>query len=85
MKTVTLRNPPPELLRMIRKKASEKKVSLNKAVIGLLEEGAGLSKKPKRILSHDLDDLAGSWSEEEARAFEKNLQRQRVIDEDLWK
>jgi len=86
MKQVTLRNLPPELVRIIRRKADEQRTSINKAVISLLEESVGIrGKKKDRPLYHDLDPLAGSWTKEEAAAFEKALARQRMIDPDLWK
>lgn len=86
MKLVTLRNLPPELARIIRRKANEKRTSINKAVISLLEESVGIQgRKVEKSLYHDLDALAGSWTEEEALAFEKALARQRAIDPDLWK
>ncbi len=86
MKIVTLRNLPPELERIIRKRADKKKMSVNKAVISLLEESVGRPRgKAKAPIHHDLDDLAGSWSKEEAGHFEKALAKQRSIDVDLWK
>ncbi len=86
MKTITLRNLPPELARVIRRKAEEKGTSLTKVVMGLLEESAGIrGKKKGGPAHHDLDDLAGSWSKEEAAAFDKALARQRVIDPDMWR
>lgn len=86
MKVVTLRNLPPELARIIRQKADEKRTSVTKAVIGLLEESVGIrGKKKDEPLHHDLDPLAGSWTKEEGSAFEKALAGQRAIDPDLWK
>jgi hypothetical protein len=85
MKTVTLRNIPLGLDRKISARRRAKKMSLNKAVIDLLEEhlkGAAPSKMPDY---HDLDELAGIWSTQEADAFDKALARQRFIDKDLWK
>ncbi|MEK7334589.1 MAG: hypothetical protein AAB222_04620 [Candidatus Binatota bacterium] len=86
MKAITLRNLPPALTRVIRQKAEEKGTSINKAVLSLLEERAGLrnGKKRKKQLHHDLDALAGSWTREEAREFDKALAAQRTIDPDLW-
>jgi hypothetical protein len=86
MKAVTLRNIPPELARLIRRKASERRTSINKAVIALLEESAGTRGKEKvQPLHHDLDALAGSWTKEEAVEFGKALGFQRAIDPELWK
>jgi hypothetical protein len=84
MKTITLRKIPPKLAKVIRRKAESKGVSINKAVIGLLEESLG-TKAKKKASYHDLDRLAGSWTREEAAVFEDALSRQRAIDEDLWK
>lgn len=86
MKAVTLRNLPPELVRVIRRKASEKRTSVNKAVISLLEESVGIGQKTRTVpRHHDLDALAGAWTKEEAEAFEQALARQRAVDPDLWK
>lgn len=86
MKAVTLRNLPPELARIIRRKASEHGTSLNKTVISLLEDSVGIRRKKEDTPLHDdLDPLAGSWTKEEAAAFERVLARQRAIDSDLWK
>jgi hypothetical protein len=86
VKQVTLRNLPPELAHLIRKIAEEKRISVNKAVIGLLEERVGgRGKRKGRTRHHDLDALAGSWTKREAESFDRTLSRQRAIDPDLWK
>lgn len=85
LKAVTLRNLPPELARVIRRKAREKGTSVNKAVISLLEGSVGTVRKKLKPLHRDLDALAGSWTEEEASSFERTLAQQRVIDPELWK
>ena len=84
MKLVTLRNLPPHIAKIIRKRADEAGASLNKAVIRLLEEAAGTKEKKGMTLHHDLDMLAGSWTKQEAASFEKALDQQRAIDKDLW-
>ncbi len=86
MKLVTIRNLPPHLARLIRRKAEADGASINKTVLSLLEECSGASKKkPRKPLHHDLDSLAGSWSAREASAFDKALAEQRQIDTELWK
>ncbi len=86
MKAITLRNLPPELARIIRQRAHEQRTSFNKTVISLLKEHLGGQGKEKRQPPyHDLDALSGSWSEDEAVAFEQALARQRAIDAELWK
>lgn len=82
MKAITLRNLPPNLARIVQQRAKQKKTSVNKAVIELLEESArGKAKKKTPVLRyHDLDLLAGTWTEEEAAAFYKLIAEQRAID-----
>jgi hypothetical protein len=81
MKAITLRNLPPNLARIIQQRAKQKKTSVNKAVIELLEKSAGgKAKKKTPVRYHDLDHLAGTWTEEEAAAFDKLIAEQRAID-----
>lgn len=84
MKTITLRNIPPELARLIRRKARRNRMSFNKTVIGLLEESL-TGGAAKRRANHDLDWMAGMWSPEEAGEFDRALTEQRRIDPELWK
>ncbi|MBI4198930.1 MAG: hypothetical protein HY535_00445 [Chloroflexi bacterium] len=86
MAAITVRNLPPELARVIRQKAKREKVSLNRAVIDLLERATGLGRRAKpEVLHHDLDDLAGSWSQEEYEEFTEALLEQRQIEPEMWK
>lgn len=85
MKAVTLRNVPPDLVRTIRRRAIDKGLSINKAVIDLLAEGAGSrGAKSARRFHDDLDELADSWTKEEAAEFERALSEQRGIDPRVW-
>ncbi len=86
MKPVTLRKIPPHIERLIRQKARKAQSSINRAVIQLLQERAGTApKKPRPVLHHDLDHLAGTWSKEAAANFALNLEQQRTVDPELWK
>ncbi len=87
MKQITLRGIPDEVKKTARKEADRKGVSLNKAIIALLERSVGtkVTEKKKRVLYHDLDHLAGLWSREEAASFDKTLKARRKVDAELWK
>jgi hypothetical protein len=50
----------------------------------MLEEAAGQHTSTRRELHHDLDHLAGTWSDEEAAAFDAALIEQRRVDPELW-
>ena len=84
MKAITLRNIPSDLSRRIERRAKDKGSSLNRTVIQILDDALGTSKKRAARLHHDLDHLAGSWSEDEAREFDEDLAAQRKIDPELW-
>ena len=87
MKQITIRRIPDEVKKTVQKEAAQKGVSLNKAIISLLERAMGSKapEKKKRVLYNDLDHLAGLWSREEAAEFDKNLKAQRNVDAELWK
>ncbi len=87
MKQITLRSIPEKVKKTIKKEAERKGVSMNKAIISLLEKAVGgqTMEKKKKTLYHDLDHLAGLWSREEASVFDKSLKTQRKVDAELWK
>ncbi len=85
MKAVTLRNLPPKLDRTIRERAKTKGVSVNRVVIGLLQDHLGESERKPVRQYHDLDELAGAWSKQEAEAFDRALAKQRGVDLEMWK
>ena len=83
MKVITLRNIPTPVARLIEKRSARSGLSLNKTVIRLLEEL--LAAEPGEAAEHrDLDELAGAWSDEDAREFDRILAEQRRVDTELW-
>ena len=87
LKQITIRNIPDEIERIVKKEARSKGLSLNKAFISLLERATGIRAKgkKKKIPYHDLDHLFGVWAKEDETTFNKNLELQRTIDEELWR
>jgi hypothetical protein len=84
-KAVTLRNLPPAVARAVRERAEADGVSLNKAVIRLLEEALGLARAKRPRVNHDFDEFIGAWTDEEAREFDQALRAQRRIDPGMWR
>ena len=84
MNPITLRNLPPAVASTIRRRVREKRMSFNRAVISLLEEGLGLRERAATMY-HELDDLGGVWAREEAETFQAALREQRTIDPDVWR
>ena len=85
MKTITIRGIEPGLGRVIKSRAKQNNLSVNQWILQALKKMTGMGKEPLFKKYHDLDDLAGGWSKEEAKAFQKNTQLFEKIDEDVWK
>jgi hypothetical protein len=84
MNAITVRNLPPDVVKAVKEKARRERLSLNRAIVALLEEATG-ARVGKRVLHHELDHLAGRWSAEEYREFMAALREQREIDPEMWK
>jgi len=82
---ITVRNLPPAVAKAVRERARKEKLSLNKAIVRLLEEATGAGTGKKRVVHHDLDKFFGTWTKEEADAFDEALREQRQIDPEMWK
>ena len=82
MGAITLRKLPPKVSAAVRKRAEQGKTSLNKAVIGMLEESTAVGSA--RIVNDDLDALCGVWSRAEGKAFDRALVEQRTLDPGVW-
>jgi len=87
MKQFTVRDVPPEIEGRIIREAKEKGISLNRAIISLLEKAVGTSRKAgkKKTVHRELDHLFGIWDEDEWAVFQENLEKQREVEAELWK
>ena len=87
MSAITVRNLPPAVARAVREKARRERLSLNKAVVRLLEEATGQGGRGARtcVLHDDLDRFFGGWTPSEADAFDRALAAQRQVEPKMWK
>ena len=85
MKAITVRKLPPAVARAVKEKVRKERLSLNKAIVRLLEEATGAEKAAKKEVHHDLDGFFGTWTRKEADAFDEALREQRQIDPEMWK
>ena len=83
---LTIRGFGSRLEHVIRQRAQREGLSLNKVVVRMLEEAAGLRPSPGRAgeIGPALDDLAGTWSAAEARTFKQAVADFEQVDPDLW-
>jgi hypothetical protein len=74
----TIRGVPPEVDCELRRRARDKKISLNQLLVEELRSAAGTARKYR-----SLDGVAGAWVDDPE--FDRALEDQRRIDPDLWK
>ncbi len=85
MKSITIRGVDSSLDQALKQAASAESRSINQLVLEVLRERFGLSKPPTHTREHhDLDDLFGSWGEEEYERVQGAVGEQRKIDPELW-
>lgn len=84
MTALTIRKIPPGVEKVIREKAVREQVSLNKAVVEMLEESVTGRQKPQPPRYHDLDWMCGTITEKQSAGFLKHLSETRKIDPELW-
>jgi hypothetical protein len=84
MNPLTIRKIPSPVEKAIREKAAREHVSLNKAVVGMLEESVTGRQTAKARRYNDLDWLFGTWNKKQLDDFQKRLAEIRKIDPELW-
>lgn len=81
MKALTIRNLPPALADALDREKRRRGKSLNQTVIDLLGQGLGA----QGVRTNGLGRLAGGWSEDEFRDFERATAQFETVDEELWR
>ena len=83
MKTMTIRNVPPDLIAALDGERRRRGLSLNRTVLELMWQALGLDEDGTR--SNGLRHMAGTWSEAEFRQFEKTVAPFAGIDDEIWR
>lgn len=73
-----------DIMMMLKKEADKQNTSVNLLILRLIEHGIGHVHAVKKPIFHDLDKLAGTWSEKDAKEFLKNTKEFEKIDKELW-
>ena len=85
MKSITIRGVDSALSNALRTLSKGESKSINQIILDLLRKETGLAKAKQFTRSyHDLDDLFGSWSDQDYEQVEKTVSQQRKIDRELW-
>jgi len=85
MGTITIRNIDEHLNATLKEFAKKNSLSLNKWLLQVLNKITGNEKNAQFEQHHDLDSLAGGWSQNDALKFNQNTALFETIDEELWK
>ena len=80
-KQYTVRGVPERVDDKVREQAQKYHKSLNALLLEALAKGLGVNEE--QVTCHDMDDLVGTWVEDEA--FDQAIAAFRVVDEGLWK
>jgi hypothetical protein len=85
MTTMTLRGIDEPLAQTLKELARSQGVSLNTLTLRMIREATGIDKMKRNLVYHDLDSLAGTWSEEDEDAFKAATRSLETVDQEMWK
>lgn len=85
MATMTIRGIDDEVAKLLKDRAKSEEMSVNGIILKMVKESLGIEKKKRIKTYHDLDHLAGTWSEKDAKEFQERVAVMEKIDEELWK
>jgi hypothetical protein len=84
MKSITIHGLEDPLNTLIREKARNQRLSLNKTIKKLLAESLGLTTSNYKDHHHDFSDLCGVWTAEDIEEFTANSKDFSSIDPKDW-
>ncbi len=79
-----LRNIAPEVMSLLKSEATRQKTSINSLILQIIDKGLGIAHPQKKSVFHDLDHLAGTWSDKDRKVFDENIKPFETIDRELW-
>jgi len=83
---ITIRHLDDASAEWIEEQATQRGVDKETFVVELIQRGIDLEQRKGQLPTyHDLDALAGTWSEEDAAEFDRATASFRQIDEELWR
>lgn len=79
-----LRSIDPNVMFLLKKEAAKQKISVNSLILEIIGRDLGIVCHTKKNVFHDLDDLAGTWSDKDKKRFDENVKPFEKIDQELW-
>lgn len=86
MKNFSLRGIDERTMAQLKTVARRQGLSVNSFILRLIELGlGGKARGARQATYHDLDELAGTWSKEQAKEFSKKIAGFEKLDTELWR
>ena len=83
---ITIHNLDDATAEWISREAQRRGISIESLVLDLIRKGISIDRESSQMQTcHDLDSLAGTWSEEEEREFLNAIADFEQVDEKLWR
>lgn len=79
-----LRNIAPDVMSLLKKEAAKQKISINSLILQIIKQGLNIAHPTKKTVFHDLDYLAGTWSNKDKKTFDNNIKFFENIHTDLF-
>ena len=84
MKSMTIHGIDKQLEDLIKSKAKEEGLSINKTIKKLLETSLGVKPQPSRKNLDEFKEFRGVWSREDLKVFEEKTAGIRTVDQEDW-
>lgn len=79
-----LRGIRPNVMACLKQESKKLNNSVNAVILNIIEKSVGHVQEVKKPIYHDLDALAGTWTQEDEKMFKKNTEFFEQIDKDIW-
>jgi plasmid stability protein len=83
--SITIRDTDETTTRWINEEAARRGISVELLVVEIIHKGISIERESSQLHTyHDLDSLAGTWSDEQATDFLNAVAAFEYVDEKLW-
>ena len=86
MGSISIRGVDEQLAALLKQQAITAQKSVNQFILEMLRKHVGLDKEKKFTQEyHDLDQIFGTWTEDEFQKIQGKIDAERQVDSELWK
>jgi plasmid stability protein len=86
MGSISIRGVDEQLAALLKQQATTAQKSVNQLILEILRKHVGIDKEKKFTQEyHDLDQIFGTWTEDEFQKIQGKIDTERQVDSELWK